>query len=241
MVSLFYLNKYKASTILYYNKLSNFTMNALLSKLEKTIYSNILPQSRYISNINTVYETLIKNIIEFLFGNSTDDWDNYISSYFSHTKIEVFNIQLDKIYSDLFKHIFAERYFKVTFSDEYNPLLQLLSVEEVKQCLSVHIDKDEEETYHGSSLYSYKLRIDLNTPECISILSKHYNNIHHTQFDIDANGKLTSANMIIYRYICNDNFEDTKVNFDFTDYLSTLKHAVKQFNLLRGKLILKLC
>ena len=74
------------------------------------------------------------------------------------------------------------------------------------------------------------------SPELISVLADLYNIQHHTHFNIDNNGKLKSHNVDIYRYLLNDNFEDNKVVFDFTDFLATIKTSAKVFNLSLGKI-----
>ena len=69
---------------------------------------------------------------------------------------------------------------------------------------------EDNDCYHGSHSTEYKLQITKMSPELVSVLADLYNIKNHTQFNIDNNGKLKSHNVDIYRYLLNDNFEDSK-------------------------------
>lgn len=212
--------------------------NVNINEIENTIYRNISNMSKYVSKKNDLFETTFTKIIKKFFK-TIEEWDNYTNKYFSDVcNYEVNRIDLDKMYCEYIKYILTQKYFKPQFTS--NELLYFLSPEDINKCYSVRLDRIEQDSYHGSSSCEYQIKIELNTPECIEILSNIYNKIYHTSFNIDQSGKLlTYKNHSIFNYLCHDNFDDNKVNFDFSDYLRKIKESIKEFNLTIGKLNIK--
>lgn len=212
--------------------------NPKISKIETMIYRNISNMSKYVSPKNNLFENTFSKIIKLFFKNNKE-WEEFTNNYFSLiVNYEVNRIDLDKMYCDYIKYILTYKYFLSQFAT--NELLSCLLPDDINKCYSVRLNKIEIDSYHGSDSIEYNIKIELNTPECIEVLSNIYNKIYHTSFNIDQTGKLlTYKNHSIFTYLCNDNFDDNKVNFDFTDYLKKIKEAIKEFNLIIGKLKLK--
>ena len=212
--------------------------NKTINKIENTIYKNVSNMSKYVSKKNDLFETIFNKIQEQFFE-SQEEFDKITNNYFSSLqKYEISNINLDKMYCDYIKYILTHEYFLSEFTENY--LLSCLLPHEINKCYMVKLTEVENESYHGSSNTEYDIKIYLSTPECIEVLSNIYNKINHTSFNIDQTGKLlTYKNHSIFTYLCHDNFDDNKVNFDFTDYLKKIKEAIKDFNLIIGKLKLK--
>jgi hypothetical protein len=209
--------------------------NKKINIVESSIYKNISKMSRYVSKKNDLFESIFDNLSKKYFDNE-DSFEKYSNDYFSSISgYSVIKIDLDKMYCEFIKHILTNNYFKQEFSQ--NIILSNISLDDLNKCYNIRLVVLEDESYHGSCSPDYIIKMELNTPETIEILSNIYNKIHHTSFNIDYSGKLSSSkNHSVINYLCHDNFDDNNVNFDFSDYLKNIKEAIKNFNLSIGKL-----
>lgn len=207
--------------------------NGIIKSIEKNIYKHISLQSRYVSKKNTMFNNLFRKLSEKYFT-YLEAFDEYVAKYIGSLSYELTSVNVDNIYCDIIKNIFTEHLLIPSFSED--PLLSKLSANDINKLYCINLVIDEEDRYHGSCLTEYRLKVINKSPELISVLADLYNIQNHTHFNIDNNGKLKSHNVDIYRYLLNDNFEDTKVMFDFTDFLTMIKTSAKVFNLSLGKI-----
>lgn len=208
--------------------------NGIIKSIEKNIYNHISLQSRYVSKKNTMFNNLFIKLSDKYFK-YLEAFDEYVAKYIGSLSYELPSVNVDNIYCDILKNIFTEYILIPAFSED--PLLSKLSVNDINKLYRVKLILDEEGCYHGSCSSEYRLKVINKSPELISVLADLYNIQNHTHFNIDNNGKLKSHNVDIYRYLLNDNFEDSKVMFDFTDFLTTIKTSAKTFNLGLGKIM----
>ena len=207
--------------------------NTFLKTIETNIYKHISLQSRNVSKKNTMFNNVFRNLKDKYFT-YLEAFDEYVAKYISGLSYELPSIDVDNIYCDIIKNIFTEYILMPSFCED--PLLSKLSVNDINKLYRVKVIMEDNDCYHGSYTPDYKLHITKLSPELVSVLADLYNIKNHTQFNIDNNGKLKSHNVDIYRYLLNDNFEDNKVMFDFTDFLTTIKTSVKVFNLSIGNI-----
>lgn len=208
--------------------------NELIDKIETSIYNNINHQSRYVSRKNSLFENLFNKLSKKFFE-TQEEFDLFVNNYISALSYELSGVNVDNIYCDIIKYILTTFVLVPEFSED--TLLSRLNVTDVNKLYRIKLIMEDNDCYHGSHSPEYKLQITKMSPELVSVLADLYNIKNHTQFNIDNNGKLKSHNVDIYRYLLNDNFEDSKVKFDFTDFLSTIKTSAKVFNLSLGKII----
>ena len=207
--------------------------NTFLKTIETNIYKHISLQSRNVSKKNTMFNNLFRKLSDKYFT-YLEAFDEYVIKYIGNLSYELPSIDVDNIYCDIIKNIFTEYILMPSFCED--SLLSKLSVNDINKLYRVKVIMEDNDCYHGSYTPDYKLQITKLSPELVSVLADLYNIKNHTQFNIDNNGKLKSHNVDIYRYLLNDNFEDSKVKFDFTDFLTTIKTSVKVFNLSLGKI-----
>ena len=207
--------------------------NGIIKSIEKNIYKHISLQSRYVSKKNTMFNNLFRKLSDKYFT-YLEAFDEYVANYIGGLSYELPSVNVDNMYCDIVKNIFTEYILMPSFCED--PLLSKLSLNDINKLYRVKLIMEDTECYHGSHTPDYKLQVTTLSPELITVLADLYNIQNHTNFNIDNNGKLKSHNVDIYRYLLNDNFEDNKVMFDFTDFLATIKTSAKVFNLALGKI-----
>ena len=207
--------------------------NGIIKSIETTIYKHISLQSRNVSKKNTMFNNLFKKLSDKYFT-YLEAFDEYVYKYIGSLSYELPSIDVDNIYCDIIKNIFTEYILMPSFCED--PLLSKLTVNDINKLYRVKLIMEDADYYHSSYTPDYKLQVTKLSPELISVLVDLYNIQNHTHFNIDNNGKLKSHNVDVYRYLLNDNFEDNKVTFDFTDFLATIKNSAKVFNLSLGKI-----
>ena len=216
------------------NNTNIYMTNKLIDKIETSIYNNINHQSRYVSNKNSLFENLFNKLSKRFFE-TQDEFELFVNNYISSLSYELSWVNIDNIYCDIIKYILTTYVLVPEFSEDV--LLSKLNIKDINELYSISLNIDDNDYYHGSHSAEYKLQIIKLSPELIALLADLYNIKNHTDFNIDNNGTLKSNNMDIYKYLLNDNPEDNKVKFDFTDFLTTIKTSVNVFNLSLGKLI----
>lgn len=208
--------------------------NKLIDKIETSIYNNINHQSRYVSNKNLLFENLFNKLSKKFFK-TQDEFDVFVNNYISSLSYELSGVNVDNIYCDIIKYILTTFVLVPAFSEDV--LLSKINITDINKLYRINLIKDDNDYYHGPHLTEYKLQITKMSPELVSLLADLYNIKNHTNFNIDNNGTLKSNNMDIYKYLLNDNPEDTKVKFDFTDFLTTIKTSIKVFNVSLERII----
>lgn len=215
------------------NNTNIYMTNKLIDKIETSIYNNINHQSRYVSNKNSLFENLFNKLSKKFFE-TQDEFELFVNNYISSLSYELSWVNIDNIYCDIIKYILTTYVLVPDFSEDV--LLSKLNIKDINKLYRISLNIDDNDYYHGSHSEEYKLQITKLSPELIALLADLYNIKNHTYFNIDNNGTLKSHNVDIYRYLLNDNFEDNKVKFDFTDFLTTIKTSAKVFNLSLGKI-----
>jgi hypothetical protein len=144
--------------------------NNIIADIEEKVYNRIEKESIYISDKNSLFNYTFNHIINKYFNSDVEVFNQYLDAhYFPFLSINNKKIDIYKEYVKIINHIII-RYHCIPMSIINNSILPDLKESDWEKMFNISLEEISNKSYHNEHSY-YELKIRINTPEIIDIIS----------------------------------------------------------------------